>query len=148
MDLLELVERPTLFSCRYKIKHQDGMNLAAVFGHFEAAKAKVLHHRTSHVIDGFAGPNLVCGIEQLARCRALVSCIYRVSLSSLASFWFPAVLAEHVFFGCIQSFGDSSSALWLSVPCSSGLRLTPSDRQPSSRFSTDSPPPRTTRRSD
>lgn len=37
----ELVERPTLFSCRYKIPHQDGMNLADVFGHFEAAKAKV-----------------------------------------------------------------------------------------------------------
>ncbi|CAM9424100.1 unnamed protein product, partial [Ectocarpus fasciculatus] len=37
----ELVERPTLFSCRYKIPYQDGMKLADVFGHFEAAKAKV-----------------------------------------------------------------------------------------------------------
>lgn len=53
MHLLELVERPTLFSCRYKITHQDGMNLAAVFGHFEAAKAKVQYHQqTSHVIVG------------------------------------------------------------------------------------------------
>lgn len=39
--IAELVERPTLYSCRYKIPHQDGMNLADVFGHFEAAKAKV-----------------------------------------------------------------------------------------------------------
>lgn len=37
----EMVERPTLFSCRYKIPHQDGMTLADVFGHFEVAKAKV-----------------------------------------------------------------------------------------------------------
>ena len=35
------MERPTLFSCRYKIPHQHGMSLADVFGHFEAAKAKV-----------------------------------------------------------------------------------------------------------
>lgn len=41
IGIAELVERPTLFSCRYKIPHQDGMNLADVFGHFEAAKAKV-----------------------------------------------------------------------------------------------------------
>lgn len=37
----DVVERPTLFSCRYKIPHQHGMSLADVFGHFEAAKAKV-----------------------------------------------------------------------------------------------------------
>ncbi|CBJ29591.1 conserved unknown protein [Ectocarpus siliculosus] len=37
----ELVERPTLFSCRYKIPYQDGMKLADVFEHFEAAKAKL-----------------------------------------------------------------------------------------------------------
>ena len=41
IDVSELVERPTLYSGRYKIPHQDGMNLADVFGHFEAAKAKV-----------------------------------------------------------------------------------------------------------
>ena len=59
LDLSELVERPTLFSCRYKIKHQDGMNLAAVFGHFEAAKAQV-----SCVIDGYTEPNELCCFEQ------------------------------------------------------------------------------------
>lgn len=47
-DKSELLERPTLFSCRYKIPHQDGMALADVFGHFEKAKTKVrrqLHRR-------------------------------------------------------------------------------------------------------
>ncbi|CAM9183085.1 unnamed protein product [Sphacelaria rigidula] len=37
----ELVERPTLFSCRYKIAHQEGMTLADVFRHFEEAKTEL-----------------------------------------------------------------------------------------------------------
>lgn len=63
----ELVERPTLFSCRYKIPHQDGMNLADVFEHFEAAKAKVSPSPCFTlwvVVAEVAGPSCVsfCGV--------------------------------------------------------------------------------------
>ncbi|CAM9172381.1 unnamed protein product [Choristocarpus tenellus] len=37
----ELVERPTLYSSRYKIPRQEGMGLASVFANFEGAKDKL-----------------------------------------------------------------------------------------------------------
>lgn len=57
----EVVERPSMFSSRFKIPHQDETTLADIFGRFEAAKAQVLQlqenlprHMRSCVCGSFA----------------------------------------------------------------------------------------------